>query len=471
MPLQASILLHGIIHTRKLAAQAFAAAAAPYCVRLALLTASQNALASKHFASWYNRGVKFCYVAARGTLPCLRTVTEQTEYKMQPNGGDMDMKNRAGELVTNLSGEMAYKSFKPNPLPPIPPVEQDNEMVEYLVKANKRISEIESAAKRIPSVKLFISMYVRKEALLSSQIEGTQCTLDDVLNPIMTENANRDVSDVINYVKASEFAVERLKTLPLCVRFIKETHAVLLSDSRGSEKNPGELRSSQNWIGAGGSTLQNARYIPPNTEDMKTAMQDLENFIHADSDLDVLICAALIHYQFETIHPFLDGNGRVGRLLITLYLMEKNVLSTPILYPSYFLKKNRIEYYDRMTEVRRKGNYEQWIKFFLTALYDAATDALNTIDKLIELHDRTAEKIEAFGKTRNSAQKLMAYLEKNPIMEIGKTARELGMAYNTVSRIVNLLTDRHILVCSGKTGKTKIYSYEEYLKILRKDTE
>ena len=380
------------------------------------------------------------------------------------------MKNRAGEFVTNLSGKMAYKSFKPNPLPPIPVIEQDNEMVEYLVTANKQIATIESIAKRIPNVNLFVSMYVRKEALLSSQIEGTQCTLDDVLNPLITENVNRDVSDVINYIKATEFAVERLKSLPLCTRIIKETHAVLLSDVRGSEKSPGELRSSQNWIGGSGSMLQNARYIPPNVEDMKTAMSDLEKFINSDNDLDPLICAALIHYLFETIHPFLDGNGRVGRLLITLYIMEKNVLSIPALYLSYFLKKNRIEYYDRMTEVRRTGNYEQWIKFFLLALSEAATDAIDTIDKLIELHDRTAQIVNTFGKAKTSALKLMTYLEENPIIEISKTAQALNMAYNTVSRAVNLLIDSDILVCSDKIGKTKIYSYEEYLKILRKDT-
>ncbi len=189
-----------------------------------------------------------------------------------------------------------------------------------------------------------------------------------------------------------------------------------------------------------------------------------------DSNLDPLICASLIHYQFETIHPFLDGNGRVGRLLITLYLMEKQVLSTPALYLSYFLKKNRIEYYDCMTEVRRNGNYEQWIKFFLLALSEAATDAIDTIDKLIELHDRTTVTINAFGKAKASAQKLITYLEKNPIIEIGKTAQALNMAYNTVSRAVNLLIDTGILICSDKVGKTKIYSYEEYLKKFRKDT-
>lgn len=380
------------------------------------------------------------------------------------------MNNRAGEFVTNLSGKMAYKSFKPSPLPPVPPIDTDSEMVEYLVEANKQIAVIESIAKRIPNVNLFVSMYVRKEALLSSQIEGTQCTLDDVLNPLITENANRDVSDVINYIKATEFAVKRPETLPLCTRFIKETHAVLLSDVRGSEKNPGELRNSQNWIGGSGSTLKNARYIPPNVEDMKAAMSELEKFINSDCGLDPLICAALIHYQFETIHPFLDGNGRVGRLLITLYLMEKKILSTPALYISYFLKKNRIEYYDRMTEVRRNGNYEQWIKFFLLALSEAATDAVETIDKLIDLHDKTIKIIDSFGKAKTSALKLMKYLEENPIIEIGKTAAVLNMAYNTVSRTVNLLIDKNILIQSDKVGKTKIYSYEEYLKILRKDT-
>lgn len=378
------------------------------------------------------------------------------------------MKNRAGELVTNLSGKMAYRSFKSNQLPPIPAIEKDDEMVEYLVKASKQMARIESIAKRVPNVNLFVSMYIRKEALLSSQIEGTQCTLDDVLNPLIKENINRDVSDVINYIKATEFAIERLKTLPLCTRLIKETHAILLSNVRGSEKNPGELRSSQNWIG--GSTLQNARYIPPNVEDMKIAMSDLEKFINSDNNLDPLICASLIHYQFETIHPFLDGNGRVGRLLITLYLIEKDILPTPVLYLSYFLKKNRVEYYDRMTEVRRNGNYEQLIKFFLLVLSEAATDAIDTIDKLIELHDRNMKIVNNFGKAKASALKLMTYLEGNPIIEIGKAAKALNMAYNTVSRTVNLLIDNNILICSDKIGKTKIYSYEEYLTILRKDT-
>ena len=235
---------------------------------------------------------------------------------------------------------------------------------------------------RIPSVNLFVSMHVRKEALMSSQIEGTQATLEDVLNPMLNENANRDVADVVNYIKATDYAIARLTQLPLCNRLLRETHAVLMQGVRGQDKNPGEFRTSQNWIGGSGSTLKTARYIPPTAQDMETAMSDLEKYLHSDDDLDVLIRTALIHYQFETIHPFLDGNGRIGRLLITLYLMQQGVLTTPALYISYFLKRNRIEYYDRMTEVRHKDNYEQWIKFFLSAIYESSEDATNTIDKL-----------------------------------------------------------------------------------------
>ena len=273
------------------------------------------------------------------------------------------MTNRAGTLVSNLSGEMAYESFRPAPLPPNPPIEVSGELLTKLIDANKKIATLEGISSRIPNMGLFVSMYVRKEALLSSQIEGTQCTLEDILNPLIEDNTNRDVSDVVNYIRATEFALERLKTLPLCNRLIKETHAVLLESARGQEKNPGEFRYSQNWIGGQGSTLKNARYIPPNPEDMLTAMSDLEKYINSDDTLDPLIQAALIHYQFETTHPFLDGNGRVGRLLITLFLMEKGILSTPALYISYYLKMNRIEYYDRMTQVRRTGDYEQWISF------------------------------------------------------------------------------------------------------------
>lgn len=381
------------------------------------------------------------------------------------------MTNRAGTLVSNLSGEMAYESFRPASLPPNPPIEVGGELLTKLIDANKKVAILEGLSSRIPNMSLFVSMYVRKEALLSSQIEGTQCTLEDILNPLIENNTNRDVSDVVNYIRATEFALERLKTLPLCNRLIKETHAVLLESVRGQEKNPGEFRYSQNWIGGQGSTIKNARYIPPNPNDMLTAMSDLEKYINNDDSLDPLIQAALIHYQFETIHPFLDGNGRVGRLLITLFLMEKGILTTPALYISYYLKMNRVEYYDRMTQVRRTGDYEQWVTFFLQAFADSAEDAIRTIDQLTALHDTNLLKFDTLTKRqRSSVLKVFTYLESNPIIDIQKTADFLKVSYNTVSKIVSILIEKGILEQTAKSGKAKIYSYTAYLNILRKDT-
>lgn len=381
------------------------------------------------------------------------------------------MNNRAGAFVSNLTGEMAYQSFRPAPLPPNPPIALSGELVAKLVDANKKLAALDGLSARIPNMDLFVSMYVRKEALLSSQIEGTQCTLDDILNPLMEENTNRNVSDVVNYIKATEFALNRLHSLPLCNRLIKETHAVLMEGVRGQEKSPGEFRYSQNWIGGQGSTIRNARYIPPNPEDMQTAMSDLEKYMNGDDSLDPLIQAALIHYQFETTHPFLDGNGRVGRLLITLFLMEKGILSHPALYISYFLKMNRIEYYDRMTQVRKTGDYEQWVMFFLQALSDSAGDAIQTIDALTVLHNQSVAKLGAFSKRQQTnLLKLFAYIETNPIIDIQKTAAALGLSYNTVSKMVTILVDEGILLQTDKAGKAKIYSYADYLDILRKDT-
>lgn len=381
------------------------------------------------------------------------------------------MNNRAGAFVSNLTGEMAYQSFRPAPLPPNPPIALSGELVAKLVDANKKLAALDGLSARIPNMDLFVSMYVRKEALLSSQIEGTQCTLDDILNPLIEENTNRNVSDVVNYIKATEFALNRLHSLPLCNRLIKETHAVLMEGVRGQEKSPGEFRYSQNWIGGQGSTIRNARYIPPNPEDMQTAMSDLEKYMNGDDSLDPLIQAALIHYQFETTHPFLDGNGRVGRLLITLFLMEKGILSRPALYISYFLKMNRIEYYDRMTQVRKTGDYEQWVMFFLQALSDSAGDAIQTIDALTALHNQSVARLGAFSKRQQTnLLKLFAYIETNPIIDIQKTAAALGLSYNTVSKMVTILVDEGILRQTDKAGKAKIYSYADYLDILRKDT-
>lgn len=381
------------------------------------------------------------------------------------------MNTRSGTYVTNLSGELAYKSFRPSLLPLVSLLEMTDDILKELIEANRQIAILDSLSSRIPNVNLFISMYVRKEALLSSQIEGTQCTLEDILNPFIDTNANQDVGDVINYISATEYALKRLKSLPLCNRLIKEIHGVLLQGVRGQEKTPGEFRYSQNWIGGQGSTLKNARYIPPNPVDMNIAMENLEKYINSEETIDPLLQIALIHYQFETIHPFLDGNGRIGRLLITLFLIERKVISTPTLYISYYLKINRIEYYDRMSQVRNTGNYEQWVLFFLNAISQSAKDAISTIDELASLHEKNIKIFDKFPKRqREYILKVFNYLESNPIIEIGKTAKALNISYNTVSKVINILIDVEIIEQSYKVGRTKIYSYKDYLNILRKDT-
>lgn len=380
------------------------------------------------------------------------------------------MDNRAGSYRTNLKGEKQYKSYLPKPLPPDPAIYLNEDLVRLLVKANRSIGILNSLSKQIPNVDLFVSMYVRKEALLSSQIEGTQATLDDILDPDIEENMNQDISDVIKYIKANKLAKERLAEFPLCNRLIQEIHKVLLDDMRGGEKYPGEFRRTQNWIGPAGSNLNNARYIPPNKEDMLEGMSDLEKFINNEDDIDPLIKIALIHYQFETIHPFLDGNGRIGRLLINLYLVEKGLLSYETLYISYYLKRHRVEYYDRLMEVRLKGNFEQWVKFFLEALYESAEDAVKTIEKLISLHKVNEKKIRDSKTTSRNVLKLFLYLEESPIIDINKTSAALGVSFNTVSKAVNVLMELGILVKVDKSKRGRVFSYEEYLEILRKDT-
>ena len=377
------------------------------------------------------------------------------------------IENRAGYYRKNLSGDSEYYSFVPSALPPNPKLNIDDEMLFLLTKANRSIATLESLSTNIPSKDLLISMYVRKEALISSQIEGTQATLEDILDPMLDVNANRDVAEVINYLGAILYAIDRLKTLPLCNRLLRESHEILMENVRGQYKSPGEFRTSQNWIG---STIQTARYILPSVQDMTIAMSDLEKFIHTDNDMqDILIKAALIHYQFETIHPFLDGNGRIGRLLITLFLIDKKFLSTPVLYTSYFLKKNRIEYYDRMSEVRRTGNYEQWVKFFLMAVDESAQDAIQTINELSDLHKKNKTAVEKFGKTKSNML-LFEYLEKNPIIEIGKTAQALKLSFNTVSSAVKRLADIGILSQTNNLSRNRIFFYTDYLQILKSGT-
>lgn len=383
-------------------------------------------------------------------------------------------KERAGKSVKQLSGKLAYYSFHPSKLPPIPEIEIDSELTEKLIKAYRVLTILDDRAMHIPNIELFISMYVQKEALLSSQIEGTQATLEDIFNPNISENINSDVDDVINYIKATKYAIQRLDTLPLCSRLLLETHEVLLSGVRGREKNPGEFRKSQNWIGGAGSTIKTARYIPPDVLYMQEALSDLEKYINTDGGLDDLIKIALIHYQFETIHPFLDGNGRVGRLLIVLYLLEKKAIKTPSLYLSFYLKENRIEYYDRMTAVRESGDYEQWVKFFIEGIYVSGQSAIETADELIAIRNSNLERLEAEKYTKRTHEtmiKVFGYLEAHPIIEIGKTAKDLSLSYNTVASAVSRFEALGILRLVNNQDRNKVYSYNDYISILRSGTE
>ena len=285
--------------------------------------------------------------------------------------------NRAGQLKKMQSD---YKCFVPHNLKDIK-LNLDNEINTLINKAYLLLGRLDGMAITLPDIDLFVSMYVQKEAVISSQIEGTQASLIDVLQKDRGNEKIKDTKEIVNYIKATHYAFKRLNELPLCMRLIKETHSVLLSNVRGEEKMPGEFRKSQNWIGYAGSTLKNASFIPPAPDVMDICLSDLEKYIHEDSNISNLIKIALIHYQFETIHPFLDGNGRMGRLLIILYLREQGLIEYPVLYLSYFFKKNRNRYYELLNNVRIKGEFEEWIKFFINGICEISEDAITSIQK------------------------------------------------------------------------------------------
>ncbi len=316
---------------------------------------------------------------------------------------------------------------------------------------------------------MYLTMYVRKEALLSSQIEGTQCTFDDVLDPTLDKNASRDLMDVVNYVKATKRAEEDMKSLPLCTRLLRDVHFVLLAGVRGGDRNPGEVRTSQNWVGPTGCTLSQASYVPPNVEDLGRTLSDLENFINNEQPIDPIVKAGLAHYQFETAHPFLDGNGRVGRLLITLSLMNDGILEKPVLYPSYELKRRRGEYYGWLTRVREKGDYEGWIGFFSDCLRESALNARESMIKLAELHQEMERLLPSLsGRRSGNALKLLNLLEGNPIVDIPFVSRSLGISVTSASNLVGSFVTWGVLEQRNtKRQRYRTFSYERYLEILR----
>jgi Fic family protein len=369
---------------------------------------------------------------------------------------------KSGVYKVNFKGDvLEYKSFYPTPLQDLSFESLGKNTIDLLTKANYQLGKLNGLASNIKDINQFVAAYVRKEALYSSQIEGTQATLEDVLDSSNDENTNADIEDVISYVKGMNYAVELLDELPISSRYMKNVHRVLLNSTRGNDKNPGEFRKSQNWIGPSGSTLKSAKYIPPTVIDMEKCMSDLEKYINDENDIDELIKTALIHYQFETIHPFLDGNGRIGRMLIIIYLISKKKLEYPCLYLSYFLKRNQLEYYDRMSYVRTKDDYIQWINFFLEAIIQMSKESIECINGIIRLREENKKIVEEKDFW------LLDYLETYPIIDAKKTSMNLELAYSKVNRTILRLVKLGILIIDDSSKKKRKYVYDRYMKILK----
>ena len=382
--------------------------------------------------------------------------------------------NGQGTLRNNLSGKLAYYSFFPTPLQSLRQLNLTEETYRTLSACSRMLGELEGMLYFVPNADMYLTMYVRKEALLSSQIEGTQCTFDDLLSPSQTQLHHKDVADVVNYVRAVDRGVELLKKMPLCTRLLRQVHAVLLDGVRGTEKNPGELRSSQNWIGPSGCAIATASFVPPNIEDLSNTLQDLERFINEPQvEMDPIVRAALVHYQFETARPFLDGNGRLGRLLITLMLINDGVLHSCLFYPSFQFKKNRSEYYRQLTSVRERGTYEEWIEFFCNSLLESAKDSVGSLKNLVDLHNRsTATITENLGRTAANGQRLLGILEEHPIVDTAFIAAQLDIGRSTASSLVKSFEELGILrPLDESRQRYRQYGYEEYLSILREDAE
>lgn len=378
------------------------------------------------------------------------------------------MSNRAGEFVKQSLG---YKSFVPHKLPPNPPVEFDAEILGLLSEADRKLGRLDGITQILPNPELFVAMYVQKEAVLSSQIEGTQASLTDVLEIGMKDEKREDITEVVNYVNAMYYGLYRLKEFPLCLRLIREIHEKLLENGRGSNRNPGEFRKTQNWIGSAGSTLKSARFVPPTVPDMKKALDDLEEFFHEEDYIPALIKISLIHAQFESIHPFLDGNGRMGRLLITFWLCQQEILSQPLLYLSYYFKKNRLEYYDRLMAVREKGDWEGWIKFFLKGVSFTADEATRTAKEILSLKSRCEDMITNYGLTA-AHNLLLEELFVHPVITKKRVIDILNVSYPTVSKIVDDFCKANILRDVTPTQKrNKKYAFSSYMEILNRGTE
>ncbi|OGX17331.1 MAG: cell filamentation protein Fic, partial [Omnitrophica WOR_2 bacterium RBG_13_44_8b] len=378
----------------------------------------------------------------------------------------MDINNfkstRAGKVIKT---DRDYSAFVPHSLPP--EIKYSAELINLLAEANRHLGNLNGVGALLPNPNLLIVPYMRREAVLSSKIEGTQTSLSDLFyfeaarkEEQKAEAQKTDVLEVVNYVKAMDCGLKRLKELPICLRLMREIHAILMKDVRGQHLTPGEFRRSQNWIGPAGCILNDAAFVPPPVHDMHEALGELEKFLHNRDNIPGLIQCALIHYQFEAIHPFLDGNGRIGRLLITLFLCEREFLSYPMLYLSAFFEKYRREYYDRLISVSQKGEWEEWINFFLRAIAvqskDAALNSKAILNLLENYRDRIQEK-----RTSIYVTMLLDELFKNPYVTIPRAAVKLKTSFHTAKAAIEKLKKANILVEITDKQRGKVYCARE----------
>jgi len=381
--------------------------------------------------------------------------------------------SRLGHWETISTVGETVRAFVPPPLPPTPRLRMEA-LYRALEAASQALGRLDGVSSILPSTSLFLYTYVRKEALLSSQIEGTQSSLSDLLLFELDELPGApldDVAEVSSYVAAMRHGVDRLaQGMPVSTRLIRDIHAILLAKGRGAEKQPGEFRTSQNWIG--GTRPGNALFVPPTPGRIAELMSDLEKFIHAEQPpLPVLIKAGLVHVQFETIHPFLDGNGRVGRLLIMLLLIAEGVLREPILYLSLYFKAHRATYYELLQQVREKGDWEAWLDFFLTGVAETSTQAAETAAELLRLFDLDAKRIEKLGRPAASALRVHQALQQRPLIAVADMARSLGLSPPTIRKSIAHLEKLGIVHEVTGQRRDRVFAYRDYMTILNRGTE
>ena len=373
---------------------------------------------------------------------------------------------RAGRLVRQRSGTSA---FIPAPLPPRPPVALSGTLQTLLSKADRELGRLDGSIQTLPNPDLFVLMYVRKEAVLSSQIEGTQSSLQDLLAAeakVFAREGPRDVAEVVNYVKAMNHGLGRLAKLPVSVRLIREIHEKLITGARGSTLAPGELRRSQNWIGPAGCTLAEAAFVPPPPEDVPEALAALERFLHQDDDIPLLVKIGLAHVQFETIHPFLDGNGRIGRLLITFLLCERGVLQKPVLYLSYYFKRHRQAYYDHLQAVRDAGDWEGWLAFFLRGIAEVSAQATETARRILELRESHRALIaEHLGRAAGNGHRVLERLYERPIISVKEVRTITGTSNPAANQLVQKLTKHGVLNEITGQRRNRRFRYEAYVRL------